>query len=196
MRSARVFPFDLYADGPELEWRGCDHAGCAAQGEFRAPRAPDRLNDYLWFCLEHVRAYNKSWNFCAGRSADEIEDLIRKDTCWDRPTRPMAGSWKVHEQRLRDAVFADFANGAFDQGAGETTKARPENTRLQTPEMKALAVLELTGAGHIDFATIKARYKDLVKLHHPDANGGSAVAEEKLKDINLALAVLKAAYDN
>ena len=39
--------------------------------------------------------------------------------------------------------------------------------------------------------TIKARYKNLVKRHHPDANGGDKDAEERLKTINQAYAALK-----
>jgi len=31
--------------------------------------------------------------------------------------------------------------------------------------------------------SIKARYKDLVKKHHPDANGGDRSSEEKLREI-------------
>ena len=41
---------------------------------------------------------------------------------------------------------------------------------------------------------LKARYKALVKLHHPDAHGGDKVSEEKLKIINQAYATLKASY--
>ena len=41
---------------------------------------------------------------------------------------------------------------------------------------------------------VKARYKALVKRHHPDANGGSRESEEALKVINQAYAVLKASF--
>ncbi len=40
-------------------------------------------------------------------------------------------------------------------------------------------------------ATVKARYKELVKRYHPDANGGDNSAEDRLKGINLAYSVLK-----
>jgi len=33
---------------------------------------------------------------------------------------------------------------------------------------------------------VKARYKELVKRHHPDANGGDKASEEKFKQINQA----------
>jgi curved DNA-binding protein CbpA len=41
--------------------------------------------------------------------------------------------------------------------------------------------------------SIKARYKELVKRFHPDANGGDKGAEEQLKLINQAYSTLKQA---
>ena len=41
---------------------------------------------------------------------------------------------------------------------------------------------------------LKARYKALVKLHHPDAHGGDRAAEERLKVINQAYSILKSSY--
>jgi curved DNA-binding protein CbpA len=38
---------------------------------------------------------------------------------------------------------------------------------------------------------LKARYKELVKTHHPDRNGGDKLAEERLKDINDAYSTLR-----
>ena len=43
----------------------------------------------------------------------------------------------------------------------------------------------------LNLTSLKARYKELVKLNHPDANGGDKMAEERLKDINEAYATLK-----
>jgi DnaJ-class molecular chaperone len=40
---------------------------------------------------------------------------------------------------------------------------------------------------------IKARFKELVKLHHPDANGGDTRSEEKLREIIQAYNYLKQA---
>ena len=46
----------------------------------------------------------------------------------------------------------------------------------------------------VDLAAVKARYKALVKQHHPDANGGDRDAEERLKSINHAYGTLKALF--
>ena len=61
-------------------FRECDHLDCRALAEYRAPKSRDRLDEYYWFCLEHVREYNKSWNFCDGMNEEQIESEIREDT--------------------------------------------------------------------------------------------------------------------
>jgi len=38
---------------------------------------------------------------------------------------------------------------------------------------------------------IKAKFKELVKVHHPDANGGDSRFEEKLREIIQAYNYLK-----
>ena len=179
-----------FRDPPRTAMRGCDHPGCCEIGEHRAPKARDRLNEYWWFCLDHVREYNKAWDFYAGMSDKEIEAHLRHDTTWQRPTWPM-GSWKAREEALRARAFA----GGFAFGAGwtgeEEAEARAEarRKRPRTPEEEALAELDLEPPA--DFPTIKARYRELAKRHHPDANGGDKAAEERLKRINQAYNTLK-----
>lgn len=169
--------------------RPCDVPGCTGEGLHRAPKARDRLNDYFWFCLDHVREYNKAWDYYAGMSETEIERHLRQDATWQRPTWPM-GFWRVQENKIRESVFRDFGLG---DDAGDGERARTETrARMRTPEEDALILLDLDPP--VDFARIKARYKELVKLHHPDANGGDKAAEEKLKLINQAYTTLKACY--
>ena len=203
-------------DGIEIELFGqeaptarvCDHPGCTAVGEFPAPKAPDRLRDYYWFCLDHVREYNKAWNFCSGMSEQDIDSMVRADTCWQRPSWPLGG-WRAAEDRLRAHSYRFYMDGqeaATGRGREANGNAKDDEgregprfqggfearRRPRTEEEKALTILDLSGP--VDFATIKARYKTLVKKHHPDANGGSREAEEKLKSINRAYGTLKASY--
>jgi DnaJ-class molecular chaperone len=58
-------------------------------------------------------------------------------------------------------------------------------------ERKSLDVLGL-GDGATK-AEVKARYKDLVKTHHPDVNGGDRSSEDKLREIIQAYNLLKQA---
>lgn len=166
--------------------RPCDHPGCLAEGEYRAPRARDRLNDYYWFCLEHVRAYNSKWDFYKGMSSDEIEAEIRKSTTWQRPTWPLGA--KTSSRRFSFAIKDPL--GLFEEEQEEARKAR---SRPPTAEELAMKVLGLEGP--LTVQLLKMRYKELVKLHHPDANNGDKAAEEKFKDIGHAYTTLLASLN-
>ena len=164
--------------------RLCDHPGCSASGDYRAPRSRDRLRHFYWFCLDHVRAYNAQWNYYAGMSSAEIEAEIRNDTVWQRPTWPLGGRFGMFGARVRD-----FGMFGFEDEEERTAKARK---RPLSEQEQALAVFDLTLP--VTFAALKARYKELVKQHHPDSHGGDKVAEERLKIINQAYTTLKASY--
>ncbi|HZH29070.1 MAG TPA: DnaJ domain-containing protein [Azospirillaceae bacterium] len=173
---------------PPPQVRRCDMQGCEGEGAYRAPKGRDRLNDYHWFCLDHVREYNRAWDFYRGMSEKEIERALRNDITWQRPTWPM-GSWQARERAMREKVMRDFAHGA-DEAESAARHAPPP--RRKGPEDEARAVLDVSADA--DFPEIKARYRELVKRHHPDANGGDKAAEEKLKQINQAYTTLKACY--
>ncbi len=169
--------------------RHCDHPGCAASGEFRAPRSRDSLRQYYWFCLEHVRSYNAGWNFYAGMSEREIEAHIRADTTWWRPTWPFGPKAKRYdadvEEWLRQfETFGDAPNGKERVHENTHPGRMPRNA-----EKEALAVLDLEPP--LTLKGLKTRYKELVKRFHPDANGGNKESEEQLKLINRAYATLK-----
>lgn len=179
---------------PEPPARLCDHPGCEAAGDYRAPRSRLQLDNYYWFCLDHVRSYNSAWNYYAGMSEGEIEDEIRRDTVWQRP------SWKLgqrhgpaYETRMRDHF------GVYGENAGKNGQQRRSRTaggdasaRVASAREQALAVFDIDPP--FTQTTLKARYKVLVKMHHPDAHGGDKEAEEKLKIINQAYTTLKASY--
>ncbi len=177
-RSWRI-GFDF--DQPDPRKRRCDHPGCAGEGEYRAPKARDQLNQYYWFCLDHVRAYNSAWDYYKGMGPDEIENEIRHSTTWNRPTWPMGA--KTAHRRFHFA--SDDPLSAFDQAGDD---AAPRHPPSQTPEQTAMSMLDLKPP--ITIAILKRRYKELVKRHHPDANGGDKAAEERFKDINQAYHLL------
>jgi DnaJ-domain-containing protein 1 len=167
--------------------RLCEHPGCTAGGDFRAPRSRASLELYYWFCLDHVRQYNAAWNYYAGMSEAEIEAEIRHDTTWQRPTWPLGSRYSPnHAPQMRDYF------GVFGDPGGEATQETPRNKRQLSPQEAALVVFEI--APPFTLVRLKARYKELVKLHHPDAHGGDKAAEEKLKVINQAYSTLKASY--
>jgi hypothetical protein len=175
----------------------CQHPDCDLPGVYRAPKSRAHLNEYFWFCLDHVRDYNKAWDYYAGMSQAEIERQVRNDVVGQRPTWPL-GKWGAHgpggrTSAPRSAFIPDDVAEALDSAAqARKTRAREEqrrNSRLSKEE-QALAVLELTAP--VTMQEIRTRYRTLVKKLHPDANGGDKSAEEQLKVVNQAYSTLKA----
>lgn len=171
----------------------CDTHDCVAAAEYRAPRDRNNLDTYFWFCLDHVREYNKAWNYYADMSEDEIEQHIRDDVTWRRPSWPL-GARSAHYNRAAAArPHVDYSAFAPEDWAEHPARdGKPglgRRPRPGSPEDKALAILNLDPPVTQD--DIKARYKNLVKRHHPDANGGDKDAEERLKTINQAYSTLK-----
>jgi hypothetical protein len=165
--------------------RLCDHPDCGQPGDYRAPKGRDRLNDYYFFCLNHVREYNKAWDYFEGLSPEEVEAYVRDATVWERPSWPL-GQWGVCERKLRDKAMRYIF--------GEPNEEEPQNAVTPHPlaEREALAVLELVPP--VDFAVIKGQYRALVKIHHPDVRGAGRKNEERFKDISLAFATLRKIY--
>ena len=180
MRRARLETRYIDRESLHPRARVCDQPGCREAGEHRAPQGRDRLDQYYWFCLDHVRAYNAAWNYYAGMTIDEIEAENRKDMVGRRPTWPLGARFGRLDWKLRDAF------GVFDVDDEPVRERR----RPLTIEEQAMAVFEIEPG--FTLVSLKARYKELVKLHHPDANGGDKAAEEKLKVINQAYSTLKA----
>jgi hypothetical protein len=165
----------------------CDMPGCQEVGEFKAPK--DRgLNQYYYFCLPHVQEYNKAWDYFSGMSPADVEEQIFKANIWERPTRRFDNFANLEEHLRRKA---EGYRAAGDEKTKE--KAKPSGVAANTPEFEAMAVMGLEPP--LTLPAIKARYKSLVKKHHPDVNGGDKEAEELLKTINMAYTILKAAYE-
>lgn len=177
--------------------RGGAHAGpadricawpqCAACGEYRAPLSRDALRDYQWLCLEHVREFNRRWDYFQGMATEEIEAHRRDDITWSRPT--WAPGLNTADMRLKDPFELLHAHGfTAKRRRQEASPARPPST-AQTHA----ATLGLSPGFSI--AELKQRYKTLAKQHHPDLHGGDRHQEERLKEINAAYTWLLAHPD-
>ena len=182
--------FDPLSKMRTVEVRHCDHPGCVQSGDYRAPRSKEDLTSYHWFCLDHVQAYNRAWNYYAEMDEDEIEAQIRFDTQWQRPTWPLGGRGAFDYER-RDEGFED----PFEMFVEARARAHERRARQETPatlrsrEELALAMLDLDSP--VSLEKLKARFKELVKKLHPDANGGDKQAEEQLRLVIEAYAALK-----
>ena len=184
-------------EDPAPAERPCAHDGCTECGVYPAPRSRSDLRDYIWLCLEHVRAYNREWNYFDGCGEKEMEDAIRSSTTWERP------SWRFGSAGRGGRGWSGAFDDPFDILGGGGVRGDARDARdarggedggppVPPEERKAWSVFGLSPCACAK--TVKERYKELAKRHHPDANGGSRKSEDRLKTINWAYGVLKAQF--
>lgn len=162
----------------ETSTRICDHPGCNEPGKYRAPKAPDVLDDFYWFCKDHVREYNTKWNFFEGTTEAEMNAQMSNDKVWERQTKafndPEARAWA----RLGIEDPHQVLGGNATQNPG---KARTQQRKLPPTERRALEILEAEDTW--SKADIRKAYKSLIKVLHPDINGGDRSQEEQLQQV-------------
>ena len=170
--------------------RPCDHESCRRPASTRAPRSRDMLGEHYWFCMAHAAEYNRTWNFFAGMTEAEVRDRITDDlTTGGRPTWSFKAGARNREAASTRGVFRD-PFGIFGTAKANEERAAYDR-RLGKLERAALADLDLdaTAMG----PAIRARYTELVKRCHPDANGGDRSAEHKLQRVIKAFKTLRKA---
>ena len=177
---------------PDL--RGCDMPGCTAEGTHRAPKGRNAEGEYFWFCMEHVRQYNKSYNYFSGMNDAAVQAYQRDATIGHRPTWRMGMNGKRPDAPRPERPGHSWSGRTEDpfRFFGDGFQARgpePERRKARNMEARSLSTLGLEETATA--AEVKARYKLLVKRHHPDANGGDRSLEDRLREIIQAYAYLK-----
>ena len=173
----------------ETSTRECDHPGCTRAGQYRAPKSPDILDDYFWFCKEHVREYNLKWNFFDGATEQEYAEQTDKDRLWERNTKPFGK--RSEEQRAWARLGVDDPHQVLGENATRNPgKSINGSRRLPPTERRAIEILE--AKEHWTKSQIRKAYKSLIKVLHPDMNGGDRSQEEQLNEVVWAWDQLKA----
>ena len=175
--------------------RACEHPGCERPGEHRAPKGRGREGEYFHFCIDHVREYNKTYNYFNGMGDDDVASYQKDALTGHRPTWKMGDRHATAEHRARTASRnAGYSGRMRDpyRVFGRDGNAGPDRSRerkVMPLEQKAYDTLDLDPSA--TKSDVKARYKALVKKHHPDANGGDRSSEERLRQIIQAYNTLK-----
>ncbi|MGV6801789.1 MAG: J domain-containing protein [bacterium] len=179
------------------ETRKCDAPDCDKPAESRAPKSPELLNEFFWFCTEHAREHNKNWNFFAGKSETEAAAIREQSRYGDRPTWTMSKNDRAAAAAragMAGLSNIDDALGVHAQGPNGSAKldgAYREGRKLTKLQVSAFKTMNL--ANNASDADIRKRYADLVKRFHPDSNEGDRGAEEQLQEVIKAHQILKKA---
>ena len=197
VRPPKPDPETAPGDDPQLQpgERLCDHQGCRLVGVARAPKSREMLNEHYWFCQGHAAEYNRTWNFFAGMSEEQIRARQTDEAfTGGRPTWSFKAGRGSREAAaaaskgfFRDA-FGIFGRNQAQQAAADRAAFDKQLGRL---ERNALADLDLDATA--DGPLIRRRYTELLKRCHPDANGGDRSAEHKLQRVIKAFRTLQKA---
>ncbi len=206
------FGFDIRVkpqteSAPPADERLCAWPGCDAPAPCQTSPAPDRLSERVWYCQPHARLHHQNWDYFKGKTDSEIAAYQESELTGHRPTwklgvngstpsetaRRLREHFRPGQDRPGRAGFAtgDYADpyelfGADGAARRVESEAQRKVSRLQKAALEDLGLEP--GAG---LNEVKARYKELVKRFHPDANGGDRGAEDSLQRVIRAYQVLK-----
>lgn len=171
-----------YDEDGVIRKKECDFPGCENVGEYPAPKGEESENltkpeRWLWFCLEHVRFFNSTWDFGKRMTSEELDEWRRKDETWHRPSWPFSAD-----------MPKDWSNLKYDDPFNLFSESSPPK-KLDSDTTNALNLLGLSYP--YTNAELKKQYRILAKKYHPDLNKNNQGAEDKLKEINKAYLLLQ-----
>ena len=163
----------------------CDWNNCSKPGDYKAPIEKDNSKKFRLLCLDHIREFNKNWNYFAGMNDDEINEFIKSDMTWHKPTQSFSSS---------DNFFKILWNNALknENDKIEFNSSSKNMLKFNHNDIKAFSILGISVG--LRWEKIQEKFKKLVKKFHPDMNSGNKKYEDKLKVITLAYTQLKNTY--
>ena len=164
----------------------CEWDSCKNVGKFKAPAERDNSKNFKWLCEEHIKLFNKSWNYFEGMSQGEIENFLKSDLTWHRPTQKFGST-----DNFFNILWNNTLNDKFKIFEENGTKSIYTNNykNLCEKDKDAFRIMELEFSA--DRTAIQKKFKSLVKKFHPDKHSGNKQYEDKLKKITLAYSHLK-----
>ena len=166
----------------------CDWNNCTEIGDYKAPIEKDNSKEFRYLCLEHIREFNKNWNYFANMTDSQVNEFIKSDMTWHKPTQNFSGQDNFFKI-LWNNTLKENLDGIVNDDI-RASKLRQFN--FSDDDIKAFNILSLNiGA---EWTIIRDKFKKLVKRFHPDKNSGNKKYEEKLKIITLAYTQLKRSY--
>ena len=162
----------------------CDWNNCNNIGEYKAPVEKDNTKKYRLLCLEHIKEFNKNWNYFENMNDTEIIEFIKADMTWHKPTQNFSAQDNFFKILWNNALKEDISKNGVSRNRVKQTLFN-----FSDKDLKAFEILSLDIS--TNWENIRSKFKKLVKKFHPDMNSGNKKFEEKLKVITLAYTQLK-----
>jgi len=165
----------------------CDWNKCNKTGEYKAPIEKDNSKNYRLLCLNHVKEFNKNWNYFSDMNDRQICDFIKSDMTWHKPTQSFESSDNFFKILWNNALKDDEKKQEIDKQFSNFGQFKFNHN-----DIKAFGILGVSIG--LEWKKIQKKFKKLVKKFHPDMNAGNNKYEDKLKIITLAYTQLKNTY--
>jgi hypothetical protein len=162
----------------------CEWKNCKENGKFKAPLEKDNSKNYKWLCERHIKLFNKNWNYFEGMSQHEIENFVKSDLTWHRPTQKFGSS-----DNFFNILWNNALSDKFNLFKEKKILNNLKDRKLSEKDKDAFKIMELKFDA--DWSSIQKKFKTLVKKFHPDKNSGNKQFEDKLKKVTLAYSHLK-----
>ena len=162
----------------------CEWENCMEIGNYKAPMEKDNSKNYRWLCVEHIKLFNKSWDYFDGMNQNEIEIFLKSDMTWHRPTQKFGSS-----DNFFNILWNNALNDKFNFFKQEKNTHSLNEKKLSEKDVDAFKIMELEL--NASWPIIQKKFKTLVKKFHPDKNSGNKQFEDKLKKITLAYSHLR-----
>ena len=165
----------------------CEWSNCKNIGQFKAPIEKDNSKKYRLLCIDHIKEFNKKWDYFSGMTDKEIYNFIKSDMTWHKSTQNFASSDNFFNILWQNTLEDEKKNSQYFRKFSDQ-----KNIKFTSNDIKAFSILNISVGDK--WEKIKIKFKKLVKKYHPDMNAGNKKFEEKLKVITLAYNQLKNTY--
>ena len=162
----------------------CEWENCKEIGSYKAPVEKDNSKNYRCLCEKPIVSFNKSWDYFDGMNQDEIEEFLKSDMTWHRPTQKFGSS-----DNFFNILWNNALNDKFNFFKQEKNTHSLNEKKLSEKDVDAFKIMELEL--NASWPIIQKKFKTLVKKFHPDKNSGNKQFEDKLKKITLAYSHLR-----
>ena len=168
--------------------RPCDYGGCNEHGEFQAKT---KSAAKFFYCLNHIKEFNKNYNFFEGMSEEEIIDyqisaIIGHRPTWKSGTNPHANYFSKFAKNDGSAFDDPFDLFEKDKSSKYERQSKIKKGKISEKAYKLLDFSSLSSK-----SDIRKKFKEVVKSLHPDTNGGDNSQEDLLKEVISAYKTLK-----
>ena len=130
---------EVKSHAPACQWDGCKEAGT-----HRAPVGRIKEGEYFRFCFDHVREYNKGFNYFSGVPDSEIARFQKEALTGHRPTWTMGQNGGMRsapdmaQMRSGRAGYYNRMRDPFNLFNGPKDPRQPRERKAKPIDAKAL----------------------------------------------------------